>query len=1124
MMNKSRIGIIIVLIIFCMIASSMPAAPSFDYNSRAQRFSDYYIESSTTTVFEVSFTQPGYRIVNVSMPKDAVIKNASFSITNLSAIENPALDFGDDGEINWKFNGTMGIEKLFENGENTTLYFEGEDEKTAYFTIPKSVIITHSSMRITINVTSSKYEYDLRIGESFWHQSTDEPFRDGYEIGDCPVGISSIKLENISDDELPEIIIGTGDGVYVLANGDGMFMEPEHIFANSTNSVAVVDIDNDGDNDIVCGGDSGKIYILNNNNNVWADTIIQTSSTKNMLVAVYDLDNDSAIGIVAGDTNGVLYIVEKENENFVVVSSFPTGLSPLYSAAWGYINEDGFLDIICVGKTGPSNVVVCLKNDTGYNVTQPRYVHLYASSADVGDINNDDRDDIIVVGRMIETVNGVIIKSVNAGNTSFVDYPITCEPVWSYQYAVSVGDVDGDGIQDIVSVGENQKMYYVLNNGTSCKSVSISNSGNKHGIALGDIDGDGDLDAVCGDSNGKIWLCRNTVKTELELVEFTSVLNNYISTCGNTSNDPYGNTFCFIPLNISSKYPGNITLSNLSIVYNYTANVPNTADIIKTYLETHQQDAVGWNLTIPLNFSADSAGKLLVAINISYLIPPRLVNNIPSTYSFDEDNNTQGCNLINLEEYFWDEKDDGELGFTVVYLSNYNNVNAVINDSYLTMKTLTQDWNGNVTVRVRAKDSDDLKTESNNFVVTINPVNDPPRYIKSLKNSTIGKGRPWNENLNDYFKDPESSVLSYTCNYDEINIADSNASWAPSGGDKILSNVTFTAFDGEHNTISYPITLTYYDHPAPAYTGGLEDASVIEDTTWSVDLNDYFTFSEFGVTFECSSDYITVLNNIASWTPLDDSHSLTNVMFTAKDNKEPNLTGSSSPINLTFIWVNDRPYLKKPFPSNDTVYENKEWSIDLKDYFTDEEKPDEMRIICSSDKITIDQAEKTASWTPKKGDSNITIIFTAVDADNSSLTVSSGNITLIFMGKNDPPVASIVNPKKSKTIREGDTIIFEGNGTDDGSVVAYEWTSGLDGYLSNSASFSISNLSVGKHAIRFRCQDNTGKWSETVEITVTVLESKESIYARFMPYFMLSFFLIIIGVAVNLIGRRFISE
>ena len=102
--------------------------------------------------------------------------------------------------------------------------------------------------------------------------------------------------------------------------------------------------------------------------------------------------------------------------------------------------------------------------------------------------------------------------------------------------------------------------------------------------------------------------------------------------------------------------------------------------------------------------------------------------------------------------------------------------------------------------------------------------------------------------------------------------------------------------------------------------------------------------------------------------------------------------------------------------------------------------------------------------------------------------------------------------------------MFEGNGTDDGSVVAYEWTSSLDGYLSNSASFSISNLSVGKHAIRFRCQDNTGKWSETVEITVTVLESKESIYARFMPYFMLSFFLIIIGVAVNLIGRRFISE
>jgi len=41
----------------------------------------------------------------------------------------------------------------------------------------------------------------------------------------------------------------------------------------------------------------------------------------------------------------------------------------------------------------------------------------------------------------------------------------------------------------------------------------------------------------------------------------------------------------------------------------------------------------------------------------------------------------------------------------------------------------------------------------------------------------------------------------------------------------------------------------------------------------------------------------------------------------------------------------------------------------------------------------------------------------------------------------------------------------------------YEWRSSIDGIISNKSSFETSNLSIGKHAIYFKVQDNKDYWS-----------------------------------------------
>lgn len=87
---------------------------------------------------------------------------------------------------------------------------------------------------------------------------------------------------------------------------------------------------------------------------------------------------------------------------------------------------------------------------------------------------------------------------------------------------------------------------------------------------------------------------------------------------------------------------------------------------------------------------------------------------------------------------------------------------------------------------------------------------------------------------------------------------------------------------------------------------------------------------------------------------------------------------------------------------------------------------------------------------------------------------------------NQPPTAYIdaIVPSPAEA---GEAVTFNGHGTDaDGSVVAWRWTSNIDGEIGTAASFNISTLSPGNHTISFKVQDNNGAWSEEVESQVTV--------------------------------------
>jgi subtilisin family serine protease len=69
---------------------------------------------------------------------------------------------------------------------------------------------------------------------------------------------------------------------------------------------------------------------------------------------------------------------------------------------------------------------------------------------------------------------------------------------------------------------------------------------------------------------------------------------------------------------------------------------------------------------------------------------------------------------------------------------------------------------------------------------------------------------------------------------------------------------------------------------------------------------------------------------------------------------------------------------------------------------------------------------------------------------------------------------------------EGHEVTFEGHGSDDGAIAAYEWYSNINGSLSQEASFTSSTLITGEHEISFRVMDNDGEWSDFVFLSLRI--------------------------------------
>ncbi len=309
----------------------------------------------------------------------------------------------------------------------------------------------------------------------------------------------AVKLDFDLDGDL-DIISGGGtltNTIRLHENlGNGNFSTGILITSNVNfiKSLAVGDIDNDGDNDLVSASylDDKIAWYENLGTGFGPQQIITTSADGVNTVFVVDIDNDLDKDILyTSGNNGLVSWLENMGSGVFNNNLIDYGINNPHSILASDTDNDGDEDIYMIGDGD-----ILMYENNGVGVFSPRVIISTIPSICLisTDINGDGNIDIV------SGDNGDrIVWRENQGANIFGDYDvIAARAEWAS--SVFSEDLDGDGDKDILSSssGDNKIAWYEnLGAGRfSNQKIIDENINGASSVYSADLDNDGDFDII----------------------------------------------------------------------------------------------------------------------------------------------------------------------------------------------------------------------------------------------------------------------------------------------------------------------------------------------------------------------------------------------------------------------------------------------------------------------------------------------------------------------------------------------------------------------------------------------------------------------------------------------------
>jgi hypothetical protein len=447
---------------------------------------------------------------------------ASFAVDDLNGDGHLDILIGDS------FFGSTGISVLMNNGDQTfaaPVYYSLPQSQTV-----GEVALSDFDADGDLDAFATiRGDFDELLKIMVWRDTGNGTFSAPIEFP-TGAGPAGIVIADFTGDGKPDVVTANYGGSSIsflrhngLAGESAGFLPPVNFSTtNRAEKIAAADVNGDGVMDVVVGtlpsiGPASLAVMINTGNGNFAAPVFYEAAPGarfgSTAVALADLDNDGDIDLIGGGDyengsvdNGAVTIRRNNGSGTfgsaeIILFPNPNFVPMPKEITTGFINADGFADIVAAAPSGRAiegYVAVNSNGSGGFNT--PVYYEASQQTFDVAivDLDNDGDGDVLTVANS----SAALTVHENRGNGLF--RVLTRYEVASLSDAVESADIDNDGDIDIVVNGEldiasNDPLLKILKNngnGTFAPAIDYTPARNFADMKLRDINGDGFVDLI----------------------------------------------------------------------------------------------------------------------------------------------------------------------------------------------------------------------------------------------------------------------------------------------------------------------------------------------------------------------------------------------------------------------------------------------------------------------------------------------------------------------------------------------------------------------------------------------------------------------------------------------------